>query len=100
MPNLTQEQQELYDILQEDYKELCREDYDWDGFETIDRHEGDTLRWEQVITLITRGPSGQLYRWTYHEGLTERQEDAYYDDIPVPVKPVEKVVTITEYVKQ
>lgn len=84
-------------------KELLREDWSEftygtnDGFVTVEVLDGDHRRWSSYQTVITRGPSGQHYRWGYEQGHTEYQENYRDDNEVTRVKPVTKQVTITEW---
>ncbi|MBM4707957.1 hypothetical protein GS982_01175 [Rhodococcus hoagii] len=89
------ERDQLQALLEDDYFELCEVDYEWDGFVTVAREEGDNRRWSRYNTIVTRGPSGQYYRWGYDEGLTEYQENTIYPNEIELVDRVENVVTET-----
>lgn len=97
----TDEIDALKTLLKEDWRALTLEGDDCDGFETVDTIEGDNGRWHRDIEVITRGPSGQLYKWEYLHGLTENQESELLDwnkDWVQPVTAVEKVITQVTYV--
>jgi hypothetical protein len=88
----------LKELLEESWSEL---EYFEDGFKNVDRIEGEPRRWTRTIQVITRGPSGQHYRWEYEEGLTENQEDLgpgeYYPLKIELVYPFTKTIEVTEW---
>ena len=61
-----------------------------------DRVEGDSGRWTKSVQSICE-LKGRLVAVDWQEGLTECQENEFYD-VPYYVKAVEKTVVITEYV--
>lgn len=89
------------------FKELLKEEWsefrwadgsdNYDGFETLEEIEAGDSRWGTYMDVITKGPSGQLYKWSYFSGATEMQENERMDEDVVPVVAVEKQITITEY---
>jgi hypothetical protein len=80
------------------WQELLDIGYDLDGYETISREEGENRRWARQVTLITKSPTGKLYRWSYDEGLTENQDNEFDDRGIIEVKAVTKTVVVTKYV--
>ena len=60
----------------------------------IESEEGDEGRWERHMTTISK-VKDKFYRTYWSRGLTECQEDSYYDQ-PFEVKLEEKEVTITQ----
>jgi len=44
------------------------------------RPTGDTTRWTSIHELVIRTKDGALWRATYEEGLTERQDTWAFDD--------------------
>lgn len=93
------ELEELKDIIKEDAFALNHKGDECDGFVTVERKTGSNLRWHQPVALVTRGPSGQHYRWHYRHALTEYQEHEFPTTDPILVEPVERTVTYTEYVR-
>lgn len=71
-------------------------DYDGHDFEMIETIEGDDGRWYRVMQTIFK-LDGQYYSILWDRGLTEYQENEYYND-PIPVKKIEKTVVIANYV--
>lgn len=70
------------------------------GFNHFDDIYGDNGRWTRSVKTIFK--AGERYfclKW--EEGLTEMQEDQYYDQ-PYEVYPVtkEKIIKITHYEKK
>ncbi len=77
---------------------LAYEDNTKDGFKTIKREELDRTRWGVVMRIITEGPSGKLYAWTYEEGATEMQDYMeYYPGDIKEVKAITRQITVTTY---
>lgn len=64
--------------------------------EEIDRVEDENRRWSRWVEVIIKW-NGKFYSIGYDEGLTEHQEDGYYDSGIIEVKPVKKMVEITEW---
>ena len=59
----------------------------------VDEIEGDDHRWQKEIQTII-DVDGQLYAIDWMRGLTECQENEFYDQ-PYKVKRVEKIVSKT-----
>lgn len=59
---------------------------------------GDNGRWSRTVTSITEY-NGRLFSTDWDEGLTEYQDNSFYDQ-PVEVKKVQyqKVIDVVEYV--
>lgn len=96
--DLDTEVAELEEILRDDWYELSKLGDNVDGFETVDRIEGNDRRWFRCITVITQGPSGQLYQWEFDHGLTEHQESELRDQGGgwiARVQRIEEEVTVT-----
>lgn len=67
-------------------------------FKEVAEIEGDHRRWAQSMqTIVQLGE--RLFSITWDRGLTENQEDEFYDQ-PVEVEPrtYEKTITVTEWV--
>lgn len=93
---------DLKAILSEDSWALSSTGDQFDGFEVVHVRQGEDRRWSRTNLVVARGPSGKHYGYDYEQGLTEYQDvDAFNDGEPKPyeVMPVEKTVTITNYVK-
>jgi hypothetical protein len=67
-------------LLDKDWNALTDVGVTVDGFQTVDCIGGGQTRWHEIMEMITRGPSGQNYRWTYGRGLTECQEEPLEPD--------------------
>lgn len=65
----------------------------WDSV-MVDEIEGDSGRWTQHIGTIIE-IDGELWRIDWERGLTELQEDEFWDQ-PYRVKKIEKAVTRIE----
>ena len=61
------------------------------------RLEGENRRWSRWVNVIIK-LKDRYFMVGYDEGLTEYQDNEYYTDI-TEVKPVEKMVVITEWEK-
>lgn len=66
-----------------------------DGF-AVDEIEGDSGRWTQYVQTII-DIDGALWAIDWHRGLTEYQENEFYNQ-PYRVVKQERQVIITEYV--
>lgn len=64
--------------------------------EEIDRVEEEDRRWSRWVEVIIRWKD-KYYSIGYDEGLTECQEDDYSNSGIIEVKPVKKMVEITEW---
>lgn len=83
-----------YEFSEEEIKRLVWGD---NGFsKEVDQEEGDCGRWNQYMTTIIK-VEGRYFAVGWSAGLTERQEN-YYDGPVEEVKPVKKMVEITEWV--
>ena len=78
------------DITKNDIKSLV-----W-NYE-VKKIEGDSGRWTKSVQSICE-ICNVLVAVDWEEGLTEMQENEFYDP-PYFVKPIERVVTITDYKK-
>lgn len=73
---------------EEEFKRICYEDHD--DFETIETIEGASHRWNREMTIIVKHiPNGLFYMGHYFSGLTEMQEDEFFDCELVRCKQVE-----------
>ena len=80
------------------WNELRDPGYALDGWTTVDVQDNGSGRWSAYKRAITKNDaSGNHYAWHYEEGLTEYQEDAYYEELPELVVPVEKTVVVTTW---
>lgn len=61
-----------------------------------DRVNGENRRWTRTVSSIIK-VEDEYFSIDWEEGLTECQENSYMDQ-PVAVKPVEKQITVTEWV--
>jgi hypothetical protein len=98
---------DLTAILAEDYDALIEVGDTCEGFETVAEIRGETERWYTIWHQITRGPSGQHYRWEHQVGSTESQESYGPAELGggqhavelTLVRPVEEIITVTKWVK-
>lgn len=61
-----------------------------------DRINGENRRWTRTVSSIIK-VKNEYFSIDWEEGLTECQENSYMNQ-PIAVKPVEKQVTVTEWV--
>lgn len=73
------------------------EEDDDDLVQQIEEEADEKRRWSQIITKILK-INGRYFSVYGDIGLTEYQDDSF-DIQPTEVMPVEKVVTITEWVE-
>lgn len=77
------------------FQEIC-----WgDWFETIDRERGEDGRWTAWIDVIFK-VKDRYFRIGYDMGLTEYQENDYYDKSVIEVVPEEKTIVVREWVER
>lgn len=88
------EKEQLEKLLEDDYSEFTWVGTEIDGFETIFEEEVESGRWESHHEVITKTPSGKLYKWKHSRGLTENQDNERYDTSLTEV--VEKERTIVQ----
>lgn len=67
----------------------------WNGKE-VDRVEYENRRWTKRVDAIIKWRD-KFYAIRYDEALTESQEDDYFNSSIREVKPVNKMVEITEW---
>lgn len=75
-----------------DIREIISYAYDY----LEDEIEGDIGRWNQWVDLVFMYDE-KYYMIGYDRALTEIQENCYEDSYPVEVKPVKKIVEVTEW---
>jgi hypothetical protein len=100
---MSEEFEKLKAILKSDpsvVRELAWQE-EVEGFEGVDEAIRDSGRWVQYIQTIVKGPSGALYAFDWGKGLTENQDDEYYNaaDSLVEVEAKDVVTTVRKYVK-
>ena len=67
-----------------------------DDYKIVTELEGESSRWTKIMdTIIKVGEDYWDIPWEH--GLTEYQEDEFWEQ-PFRVKPVEEVVTVTNWV--
>ena len=71
------EAEALKQIIEDDSYALISVDDKVEGFTTADVVSHGSGRWNEYIEVITAGPSGKFYSWSYEKGLTESQEDSF-----------------------
>ena len=82
-------------LSEKELKALVYEDVE-DDYKIVTEVEGDESRWSRTIdTIIKVGEDYWDIPW--ERGLTECQENMFWEQ-PFRVKPVEEVVTVTNWV--
>jgi hypothetical protein len=79
------------------YLDLTDEGGELAGFETVFVEEGDDDGWVRRMYVVTRGPSGTHYGWSWARGLTESQDSHVLDDEPKPVERHEETRVIVTW---
>lgn len=74
----------------EDIHDICYE------FKEVDYIEGEESRWSRWIDVVVE-VDGRYFMTGYDKGLTEYQEDDFYNTTVIEVKPVEKTVLVKEW---
>lgn len=65
----------------------------------IDREDGDNRRWSRTVTSIL-SMCGRYFALEWEEGLTEYQENEYYNQpYEVMKKTYQKTITVTEWIE-
>lgn len=76
----------------EEIQDFIHEDY----FPLVQKNVGENRRWSREVEII-RDVGGRFFSCKYEQGLTESQEDGYFD-FPIEVKKEIRTKTITETV--
>ena len=65
----------------------------------VEREEGDNGRWSRHNKSIVLADDGKHYAINWEEGLTEMQDDEFYESDCPEVEKVtyEKTITVTEW---
>ena len=87
-------------FTEDELKDIYWGDLEWEdddeGVEEIDEEIEEKRRWSQFVYKYVKIGS-RYFCLTADIGLTEYQDNSY-DYQPEEVKPVEKVITVTEWV--
>lgn len=76
-------------------RELCA--FVWEVGEEVDRDEGDNRRWSRSV-FVVKQVDDRFFSIYYEEGLTESQDNEYYEQPQEVVKhEYEKTITVTEW---
>lgn len=95
------ERDALAALLPDNWNELSRTGTTVNDFTTVATEDYDELRWQMLMRVITRGPSGRHYAWFWKSGLTERDEDEgpdEYGGVPEVTEVHATTVTVTNWV--
>lgn len=69
----------------------------WEVGEEVDREEGENRRWSRSVNVIKQ-VDDRFFSINYEEGLTESQDNEYYEQPEEVVKhEYEKTITVTEW---
>ena len=68
------------------------------GFETVSVEGRHELRWTQYMVVVTQGPSGAFYAWTYDRALTETSDSSRYDTTVAEVLRTEVQTVVVKWV--
>lgn len=74
----------------EDIRDICYE------FKDVDEIEGEESRWTRWIDIVFE-VDNRYFMTGYDKGLTEYQEDDFYNTTIIEVKPVEKTIVVKEW---
>lgn len=88
---LLQEQHGRY----ENWQYLNGEGDELNGYVTVATEIVDERRWHRSCEVITRSPTGKLYRWSYDDCYNGDGEDVRYFTEVVEVE--KKMVEVTTY---
>ena len=64
-----------------------------------ERKEHESLRWTRWVDVVVK-LEDRYFMVGYYEGLTEVQDNEYDDTSIVEVMPVEKTITIIDWIKK
>ncbi|MFQ9922083.1 MAG: hypothetical protein ACLRVU_01145 [Beduini sp.] len=80
---------------EDDVKNIARQEFG----DEIERVYGEPRRWSRWCTIYFQ-VGDRYFETGFDEGLTEMQEDEFYDAKIIEVRPVvtTKTITVTEYV--
>lgn len=96
---MSDEKSTLEALIKDDPTSFTYEGDVTEGFEVVDRQEGDARRWSQWVRIFIKAPSGKFYEWGYDQGLTEYQENEYEDNRVREVIPKDKTVVVRTWIK-
>ena len=87
----------VYRTWEDRWSDLRSVGDDLGGFVVVETIEDEPRRWSRAVSVITRGPSGTHYRWSFDQGLTEMQEDSVLDLDPELVEQHEETVVVRSW---
>lgn len=90
---LLQEQNRHY----ENWERLKTENDEFHGYVTVSQEFGAEGRWHRDCAVVTRSPTGKLYRWRYNDCYNGDGDDVRYSTEVVEVERVTKMVEVTTY---
>lgn len=69
----------------------------WEVGEEVDRDEGENRRWSRSVNVVKQVDE-RFFSINYEEGLTESQDNEYYEQpVEVVKHEYEKTITVTEW---
>lgn len=70
------------------------------GLKSVERSYGENRRWTRTVTGVYEA-DGRYFMIDWEEGLTEHQEDEFWEQpVEVEKKQYEKTFIVTEWVKK
>lgn len=67
-------------------------------FNEVERIEGENRRWSRWVDVVIE-VKGRYFMTGYDEGLTEYQDNEYYESYVKEVTPVERTVVVKDWVE-
>lgn len=94
------ERDTLAALLPDNWNKLSQIGTTVNDFATVAAEDYRELRWQMLVRVITRGPSGRHYAWYWKSGLTEDDDDDGPDEYGAPevTEVHETTVTVTNWV--
>lgn len=82
-------------FTEKELSDIAYHGMDGDDYNFIKTEEGKDLRWERPMTEIFQ-VNDRYFAIPWMKGLTEYQED-FFDNQPYEVKPIKKMIEVTEW---
>jgi len=78
----------------------CKLEKDFmDGVEWVEEIEGENRRWTRTNEIILKA-DGRFFSITFEDGLTEGQEDEFYEQVADEVERKEKITYYYKTIKR
>ena len=78
------ERDALAALLPDNWNKMAQVGVTNSEFTTVATEDYVELKWQMIVRVITRGPSGRHYAWSWKRGLTERDDDDGPDEYGTP----------------